>query len=475
VPAAAGTDGYGCGVAAAFQLQSREGLLAPARAAAAAKLAAADVKDAAEAHVAAEAKAAADTEALAMFPGPAGRLLAELFDGLDKDDSGQFEEAEGKAFLRIFMGVDDPEELQYSWKDLLRRDLNGDGLISKPELLQYCLGDEPLTSDGAFEDGALQSQLCAELAQLRAAEPPKPSPVLAPGGGGAVPPWASALSPEFHTHYTAKSEAPAAGDNARSGGGGGSNPSAAERGADGAGIRGESSGPSAHACSGSERLSASSSGQLQRPESTSSFSAQLAAFDAVTAVELAAPGPAASARLPRERLAAKRRAAAAELVVHRATLVEIDRAHRGGAPPAVGGGARSARELRRLQLRLAAAARQRAELRESAAVEAATAAAVEAAVGRADVAEAAERVWRQQIDAALPVRARPGRLSGLSILHSNSVLYGTFVRARRALSSQNRRFLARAGGAGGPRAGLRPDGHAAGPRRAGIRGTIWLD
>jgi hypothetical protein len=43
------------------------------------------------------------------------------------------------------------------------------------------------------------------------------------------------------------------------------------------------------------------------------------------------------------------------------------------------------------------------------------------------------------------VRARPGRLSALHVSHSKSVLYGVFVWARRALSSQKRRFLARAG------------------------------
>ena len=43
---------------------------------------------------------------------------------------------------------------------------------------------------------------------------------------------------------------------------------------------------------------------------------------------------------------------------------------------------------------------------------------------------------------AAAVRARPGRLSGLSVSHSKSVLYGAFVWARRALSSQKRRFPA---------------------------------
>ena len=43
------------------------------------------------------------------------------------------------------------------------------------------------------------------------------------------------------------------------------------------------------------------------------------------------------------------------------------------------------------------------------------------------------------------VRARPGRLSTLSVSHSNSGLYEAFVWARRALNRQKRRFPARAG------------------------------
>ena len=39
---------------------------------------------------------------------------------------------------------------------------------------------------------------------------------------------------------------------------------------------------------------------------------------------------------------------------------------------------------------------------------------------------------------------RPGRLSGLSVFHSKSVLYGAFVWARRALNDPKRRFPARA-------------------------------
>jgi hypothetical protein len=41
------------------------------------------------------------------------------------------------------------------------------------------------------------------------------------------------------------------------------------------------------------------------------------------------------------------------------------------------------------------------------------------------------------------VRARPGRLGGLRISHSKSVLYGAFVWACRALNSQKRRFRTR--------------------------------
>jgi hypothetical protein len=39
--------------------------------------------------------------------------------------------------------------------------------------------------------------------------------------------------------------------------------------------------------------------------------------------------------------------------------------------------------------------------------------------------------------------ARPGRLSGLSVSHSESILYGTFVWGHRPLNSQKRRFPAR--------------------------------
>jgi hypothetical protein len=42
------------------------------------------------------------------------------------------------------------------------------------------------------------------------------------------------------------------------------------------------------------------------------------------------------------------------------------------------------------------------------------------------------------------VRARPGRSSAVSISHSKSVLYSNFVRVRRALNRQKRRFPSRA-------------------------------
>jgi DNA topoisomerase-3 len=45
-----------------------------------------------------------------------------------------------------------------------------------------------------------------------------------------------------------------------------------------------------------------------------------------------------------------------------------------------------------------------------------------------------------------PVRARPARLSALSVSHNKSVLYSAFAWARRALNSQKRRFPARAVG-----------------------------
>ena len=44
----------------------------------------------------------------------------------------------------------------------------------------------------------------------------------------------------------------------------------------------------------------------------------------------------------------------------------------------------------------------------------------------------------------ITVRARPGRLSALSVSHSKSILYGAFVWACRALNSSKRRFPARA-------------------------------
>jgi hypothetical protein len=60
------------------------------------------------------------------------------------------------------------------------------------------------------------------------------------------------------------------------------------------------------------------------------------------------------------------------------------------------------------------------------------------------------------------VRARPGRLSALSVFHSKSVLYGDFVWARRALNRKKWRFRARAVGGNGPR------GAQGGGSRAGL-------
>ena len=42
----------------------------------------------------------------------------------------------------------------------------------------------------------------------------------------------------------------------------------------------------------------------------------------------------------------------------------------------------------------------------------------------------------------ITVRARPGRLSGLSVLHSKLFFYGAFVWARSVFNSQKRRFPA---------------------------------
>jgi hypothetical protein len=66
------------------------------------------------------------------------------------------------------------------------------------------------------------------------------------------------------------------------------------------------------------------------------------------------------------------------------------------------------------------------------------------------------------------VRARPGRLSDLSVYHSESCLDGAFARARRTLNRPNRRCSARAGGrdpAARGRAGpARPHRRSAPPR-----------
>ena len=78
-----------------------------------------------------------------------------------------FEKEEGKEFLKILMGTDEPEELQYCWDDLARTaDANGDGKVSRDEFLLYYLGAEELTEDGAFVDADLGERLAAELRKL---------------------------------------------------------------------------------------------------------------------------------------------------------------------------------------------------------------------------------------------------------------------------------------------------------------------
>ena len=60
---------------------------------------------------------------------------------------------------------------------------------------------------------------------------------------------------------------------------------------------------------------------------------------------------------------------------------------------------------------------------------------------------------------AMTVRTRPGRTSALRVSHSKLLLHGAFVWAHRALNSQKRRFLARAGSGephGQPIQGARP-------------------
>jgi hypothetical protein len=59
---------------------------------------------------------------------------------------------------------------------------------------------------------------------------------------------------------------------------------------------------------------------------------------------------------------------------------------------------------------------------------------------RGKLSNAQQKLARQQAT----VRARPGWLSTLSVSHSKSGLYGTFVWVHRALNSQKRRFPARA-------------------------------
>jgi hypothetical protein len=51
---------------------------------------------------------------------------------------------------------------------------------------------------------------------------------------------------------------------------------------------------------------------------------------------------------------------------------------------------------------------------------------------------------KKQPNFTTTVRARPGRLSALSVLHSKSSFYGAFVWARRALNCTFRRVPARA-------------------------------
>jgi hypothetical protein len=55
--------------------------------------------------------------------GTAEQLCGRLFDAIDQDNSGAFDEAEGKQFLTVVMGSNDPEELDYLWADLTRTDV----------------------------------------------------------------------------------------------------------------------------------------------------------------------------------------------------------------------------------------------------------------------------------------------------------------------------------------------------------------
>jgi hypothetical protein len=84
-------------------------------------------------------------------------------------------------------------------------------------------------------------------------------------------------------------------------------------------------------------------------------------------------------------------------------------------------------------------------------------------------------VWRL-MDVSCAVRATPGRSSALRVFLCKSGFYGAFVRARRALTHQKRRFPARAGDLrrrlvaarrlhGGWQAGRAAGRAAAGPRR----------
>lgn len=80
-------------------------------------------------------------------------IVGQLFDQVDVDGSGFLDNgSEGKAFLRLINTEADADELNYHWRDLLRvADTNGDGRISKEELVAYILHDIDLTSDGTTD------------------------------------------------------------------------------------------------------------------------------------------------------------------------------------------------------------------------------------------------------------------------------------------------------------------------------------
>ena len=102
-----------------------------------------------------------------MLLGPAGKLVAGLFDAIDADGSGFMEVDEGKRFLSV-AGCEDPAELEYYWQDILRTaDANHDGMISKDEFLVYILGDEELDYSGGFADQTRAAELAAAMRTLR--------------------------------------------------------------------------------------------------------------------------------------------------------------------------------------------------------------------------------------------------------------------------------------------------------------------